>query len=98
MQYEGIWLATSDENRKLVFEPNGVGYVQVETEHFPYFRWRASPEGMFWQFFKDAELSEIVSREVLLDCSVTCEKTQTILEFKHAPIPFGFKRFSKREA
>jgi hypothetical protein len=38
MKYEGIWLATSDENRKLVFEANGVGYVQVETEHFPYFR------------------------------------------------------------
>lgn len=98
MNYEGVWVATADENRKLVFGPNGVGYVQVETECFPHFRWRVTPEGAFWQFFRDPEFTQIISKEMLLDCSLTHEVATAVLEFKNAPIPFGFKRFAKHEA
>jgi hypothetical protein len=97
MQILGTWVAV-DDKRKLVFEPNGVGYVEVESVRYPFFSWRAESDQVYWQLFGDEKRVRPLSKEMALNCVEVQENGQRTLEFAHPPIPFGFKRFHLSQA
>jgi hypothetical protein len=92
MQITGTWLA-EDGKRRLVFEPGGDGYVEVESIRYPFFYWRVESNKVFWQLFDSEKRDTPLNKEMALECVEKQENGERILEFVHAPIPFGFKRF-----
>ena len=93
MDIEGTWIA-ADNRRAVVFLADGTGFIQVEGERFPFFKWWSEDVLPMWAFFSDEAFAVPMGRASPMNCEEKIEGSVRCLLFQNAPIPFGFRKFT----